>query len=112
MLIVSRAEFFQYLGLVAIIYALTRTLYRVVENVGIFWFEWYSQLNFRDYGSWAVVTGGTDGMGMCYVEEFARRGLNVVCISNEKHKFESQKKYIEQKYSPIKARFIYADFNG
>lgn len=106
------SEFFQYLGLLTLTYAIVRTLYSVFMNVGVFWFEWFGQLNFREYGSWAVITGGTDGMGKCYVTELAKRGLNVVVISNEKHKFDSQKKYIEEKYAPVKAKFIYADFTG
>ena len=32
------------------------------------------------YGKWAVVTGCTQGIGRSYVEELAKRGMNVVLI--------------------------------
>ena len=32
------------------------------------------------YGEWAVVTGCTQGIGKCYAEELAQKGLNIVLI--------------------------------
>lgn len=104
-------EYFQYIGLIAITYALMKIVYKILRNLGIFWFGWYGQIDFRQYGTWAVVTGGTDGMGRVFVEEFAQRGLNVVVISNEREKFANQKKSLEERYS-IETKFIYADFSG
>lgn len=36
----------------------------------------------KDYGEWAIVTGGSDGIGRGYALELAKRGLNVVGITN------------------------------
>ena len=38
------------------------------------------------YGKWAVVTGCTQGIGRSYVEELAKRGMNVVLISRTEEK--------------------------
>ncbi|MBD5206961.1 MAG: SDR family NAD(P)-dependent oxidoreductase [Bacteroidales bacterium] len=34
-------------------------------------------------GKWAVVTGGSSGIGLCFSQELARRGCSVVMVSNE-----------------------------
>ncbi|XP_052579803.1 very-long-chain 3-oxoacyl-CoA reductase isoform X2 [Peromyscus californicus insignis] len=37
-------------------------------------------------GEWAVVTGGTDGIGKSYAEELAKRGMKIVLISRSQDK--------------------------
>jgi len=37
-------------------------------------------------GEWAVVTGGTDGIGKSYAEELAKHGMKVVLISRSQDK--------------------------
>uniref|UniRef100_A0A2K6N699 Very-long-chain 3-oxoacyl-CoA reductase n=1 Tax=Rhinopithecus bieti TaxID=61621 RepID=A0A2K6N699_RHIBE len=39
-------------------------------------------------GEWAVVTGGTDGIGKSYAEELAKRGMKVVLISRSQDKLD------------------------
>ncbi|RTG90748.1 uncharacterized protein DC041_0010370, partial [Schistosoma bovis] len=34
-------------------------------------------------GEWAVVTGGSSGIGEAYAEELAKEGLNIMLISND-----------------------------
>lgn len=46
------------------------------------------------YGSWAVVTGATDGIGKAYAKEFARKGLNVFLISRSADKLKETKNEI------------------
>lgn len=47
------------------------------------------------YGSWAVVTGATDGIGKEYAKELARKGLNVLIISRSADKLKDTKSEIE-----------------
>uniref|UniRef100_A0A8D0TYR5 Very-long-chain 3-oxoacyl-CoA reductase n=1 Tax=Sus scrofa TaxID=9823 RepID=A0A8D0TYR5_PIG len=39
-------------------------------------------------GEWAVVTGGTDGIGKSYAEELAKRGMKIVLISRSQDKLD------------------------
>ncbi|KAF7695285.1 testosterone 17-beta-dehydrogenase 3 [Silurus meridionalis] len=52
---------------------------------------------FTSMGKWAVITGGSGGIGKAYAEEFARLGLNVVIISRSKEKLDKSARDIEIK---------------
>ncbi|CAG0915984.1 unnamed protein product [Notodromas monacha] len=61
------------------------------------------------FGKWAVVTGATDGIGKAYVQELARKGLNVVLISRSKDKLEKVAKEIENEFR-VETKIIDVDF--
>ncbi|XP_053690807.1 inactive hydroxysteroid dehydrogenase-like protein 1 [Sabethes cyaneus] len=63
------------------------------------------------YGPWAVVTGATDGIGKCYAEILARKGLNILLISRTESKLIKVAYEIEQKYG-VKTRWIAIDFSN
>ncbi|KAH9519178.1 hypothetical protein Btru_074910 [Bulinus truncatus] len=65
--------------------------------------------NLRKAGSWAVVTGCTDGIGKAYAEQLAARGLNIVLISRTLSKLTDLAKELEEKYK-VKTLVIAADF--
>ena len=50
------------------------------------------------YGEWAVVTGCTQGIGKCYAEELAQKGLNIVLISRNRSKLETVANQLQQNY--------------
>ena len=54
------------------------------------------------YGQWAVVTGCTQGIGKSYVEELAKKGMNLVLISRNQSKLECLEKQIKSNYKGIK----------
>ncbi|XP_072447887.1 17-beta-hydroxysteroid dehydrogenase type 3 isoform X1 [Chiloscyllium punctatum] len=68
---------------------------------------------FRSLGEWAVITGGTDGIGKAYAHEFAKRGLSIVLISRTKEKLIKVANEIEQasgrKVKTIQVNFIKRD---
>ncbi|NXX80186.1 HSDL1 protein, partial [Urocolius indicus] len=64
----------------------------------------------KQYGKWAVVTGGTDGIGKAYAEELAKRGVNVILISRNKDKLEAVSRSISETYK-VETDFIVADFS-
>jgi 17beta-estradiol 17-dehydrogenase / very-long-chain 3-oxoacyl-CoA reductase len=37
----------------------------------------------KRYGdnSWVVITGATSGIGLCYAEELAKKGFNIILVS-------------------------------
>ncbi|XP_066995364.2 inactive hydroxysteroid dehydrogenase-like protein 1 [Anabrus simplex] len=62
------------------------------------------------FGSWAVVTGSTDGIGKAYALELAKRGVNIVLISRNQNKLQDVAKEIESKCN-VKTKIIVADFS-
>ena len=43
-------------------------------------------IDIKKYGSWAVITGGSDGIGKAYALELAKRGLNILVIARTEKK--------------------------
>lgn len=46
------------------------------------------KVDFKKYGSWGVVTGATDGIGLEYARKLAKKGLNVVLIGRSQLKLQ------------------------
>nr|XP_029534432.1 testosterone 17-beta-dehydrogenase 3-like isoform X3 [Oncorhynchus nerka] len=72
---------------------------------------WFPQPEsfFTSMGEWAVVTGGSDGIGRAYAFELAGRGLNVVILSRTKDKLDRVALEIEETTGQ-KVKVIVADF--
>ncbi|KAL0979126.1 hypothetical protein UPYG_G00181070 [Umbra pygmaea] len=73
-----------------------------------FWFPQPASF-FKSMGEWAVVTGGSDGIGRAYSFELARRGLNVVILSRTKDKLHRVALEIEESTGQ-KVKVIVANF--
>lgn len=58
---------------------------------------------------WAVVTGGTDGIGLAYAKELAGLGFNICLISRNSEKLETVSGDIRDKYN-VQTRWVQADF--
>jgi short-subunit dehydrogenase len=57
-------------------------------------------LKFREkYGPYALVAGGSDGLGAAYAEALAQRGLNLVLMAREKKRLEATANRLKEKYS-------------
>lgn len=61
-------------------------------------------------GTWAVITGASDGIGKAFAFQLAQRGFSIVLIARNKDKLDSVQKEIKEKYSNIKTRVVVADF--
>lgn len=70
-----------------------------------------SSIRLKEMGSWAVVTGATDGIGKAYAKALAKKGLNVVLVSRTRSKLEEVAKEIESE-SKVQTRIITADFTA
>merc|ERR1719204_504114 len=55
--------------------------------------------NLRDYGSWAIVTGSTHGIGKSIAKELAKRSINLILISRSEEKLSLVTKEITDKYN-------------
>lgn len=67
--------------------------------------------NWEKYGknSWAVVTGGSDGIGFGFAREFARRGLNIVLVSRTESKLKEKCAEITKEFPNVKASYAVID---
>ncbi|XP_058825407.1 inactive hydroxysteroid dehydrogenase-like protein 1 [Topomyia yanbarensis] len=72
---------------------------------------WREKLPIR-YGPWAVITGATDGIGKCYAEKLAEKGLKILLISRTESKLIKVAHELEKKYD-VETKWIAVDFaNG
>ncbi|TPX11781.1 uncharacterized protein E0L32_007518 [Thyridium curvatum] len=61
-----------------------------------------SGTNLRKYGkkgTWAVVTGASDGLGKEFATQLAAKGFNLVLVSRTRAKLETLSKDLEQKFA-------------
>jgi 17beta-estradiol 17-dehydrogenase / very-long-chain 3-oxoacyl-CoA reductase len=74
--------------------------------------RWSSRLgvDLRTLGSWAVVTGATDGIGLEYARQLAQKAqLNIVLISRSQEKLDRVAREIERE-SNVTTKCIAVDF--
>ena len=67
----------------------------------------------KRYGhrSWALVTGSTDGIGMCFSQQLAKRGYNVIVSGRTAEKVEKRVKELENAYPKVQVKGIVVDFS-
>ncbi|XP_048452547.1 inactive hydroxysteroid dehydrogenase-like protein 1 [Rhincodon typus] len=63
----------------------------------------------KHFGKWALVTGGTDGIGKAYAEELACQGINLILISHDRSKLEATATAISDTFN-VETIIIEADF--
>lgn len=65
----------------------------------------------KKYGSWAVVTGGTDGIGLAYAKQLLKAGLDVIIISRTQSKLEDTVAALSAKFPARQVKSIQFDFS-
>nr|GMD76183.1 very-long-chain 3-oxoacyl-CoA reductase 1-like [Ipomoea batatas] len=68
--------------------------------------------NLKNYGSWALVTGATDGIGKGFAFQLARKGLNLVLVGRSPEKLKDVSDSIEAKYGQTRIKSVVVDFSG
>ncbi|WOL04157.1 hypothetical protein Cni_G12878 [Canna indica] len=68
--------------------------------------------NLRRYGSWAVVTGSTDGIGKAFALQFARKGLNLVLVGRSPDKLRDVSDAVRAKNPAARVETVVIDFAG
>jgi 17beta-estradiol 17-dehydrogenase / very-long-chain 3-oxoacyl-CoA reductase len=98
-----------YLGLIRIIYECYNLTYQKFFANDRSKLELYNKYG---EGSWAIITGSTDGIGLGFAKYLASKGFNLVCISRKKEKLEAKEKEIREyaKGENIKIKNIVKDF--
>ncbi|XP_061191226.1 very-long-chain 3-oxoacyl-CoA reductase-like [Saccostrea echinata] len=102
------SAYFATIGFVTASYIAFKAAFNVIKILKFLVFA--GSTNFKKLGSWAVVTGSTDGIGKAYAKELAKRGVNIVLISRSEAKLQEVANEIE-KESKVQTRIIVADFS-
>ena len=64
---------------------------------------------FKDkYGPWALVTGGTSGIGAEFVDQLAEKGLNIVLVARRQNLLDEKTAELKNKYG-VEVKSIQAD---
>lgn len=61
------------------------------------------------YGPWALITGGTSGIGLALAGELANRGLNLILVARNSVKLGEKERQLKEKHKNIKVVSIQAD---
>ena len=60
----------------------------------------YDDETFRDrFGPWAVIAGGSDGIGAAFAATLVRRGINLVLVARDEAKLSKTAALLREKYS-------------
>ncbi|KAL3636654.1 Very-long-chain 3-oxoacyl-CoA reductase 1 [Castilleja foliolosa] len=68
--------------------------------------------NLKKYGSWALITGPTDGIGKAFAFQLARKGLNLILVGRNPNKLDEVSGSIKSKYGSIQIKSVVVDFSG
>ncbi|KAI6085709.1 short chain dehydrogenase [Hypoxylon rubiginosum] len=63
-------------------------------------------------GTWAVVTGASDGLGKEFATQLAAKGFNLVLISRTLSKLEALSQELESKFSGLQTKVLDMDFTA
>jgi 17beta-estradiol 17-dehydrogenase / very-long-chain 3-oxoacyl-CoA reductase len=64
------------------------------------------------YGSWALVTGATDGIGKAFAYQLASKGLNLVLVSRNHNKLKTVLKEIQADFPYTHIKIVPLDFSN
>ncbi|PIN17796.1 17 beta-hydroxysteroid dehydrogenase type 3, HSD17B3 [Handroanthus impetiginosus] len=68
--------------------------------------------NLKKYGSWALITGPTDGIGKAFAFQLADKGLNLVLVGRNPDKLNEVLEAIKSKSRSIQIETVVMDFAG
>lgn len=58
-----------------------------------------------------MITGATDGIGKCYAQNLAAKGLNIALLSRSRQKLDRVGDELEKSYG-VQTKRVVVDFNG
>ncbi|XP_050206560.1 very-long-chain 3-oxoacyl-CoA reductase 1-like [Mercurialis annua] len=68
--------------------------------------------NLKKYGSWALITGPTDGIGKAFAFQLAKKGLNLVLVGRNPDKLKDVSDSIMSKHGNVQIKSVVVDFSG
>ncbi|XP_037497766.1 very-long-chain 3-oxoacyl-CoA reductase 1 isoform X1 [Jatropha curcas] len=71
------------------------------------------QKNLKEkYGSWALITGATDGIGKAFAKQLAKQGLNLILVSKTLDKLKKVSNEIQEEFPNTKIKIVDFDFSS
>lgn len=67
--------------------------------------------NLKIYGSWALITGATDGIGKAFAHQLAQHGLNLILVSRNHNKLEKISNEIQAENPNTQINIVEYDFS-
>lgn len=83
-------------------------LYRIIEEIYLL-----KELDLSaryGKGSWAFITGSTDGIGLGYAKGLAKRGFNIILTGRNQEKLTQRATEIKELYKSVQVKTIQVDF--
>ncbi|KAM0001342.1 putative very-long-chain 3-oxoacyl-CoA reductase [Helianthus debilis subsp. tardiflorus] len=68
--------------------------------------------NLKNYGSWALITGATDGIGKAFAFQLAQKGLHLILVSRNQAKLNQVSNEILSVYPSTKIKIFAIDFSS
>ncbi|CAL4107142.1 unnamed protein product, partial [Meganyctiphanes norvegica] len=111
---VSTLSWFNWLlwavGAILVLYKSSLFLWEVLEAFRIHVLSRFQDKKLtQTYGEWAVVTGGSDGIGKGYARELARGGMKVILVARNKDKLNKVAQEISTEFG-VETSIVVADF--
>src|SRR5882757_6403434 len=63
----------------------------------------------QQYGPWALIAGGSDGVGAAFAREVASRGVNLVLIGRRLGPLDDMSSELRSAHSGLQVRIVPAD---
>ncbi|XP_063145703.1 very-long-chain 3-oxoacyl-CoA reductase [Candoia aspera] len=101
---------FYWIGVLVVGYYFFSMLFKLVGTIRL-WLLDNSAILDPYRGTWAVITGATDGIGKAYAEALAKHGMKVVLISRSQEKLDKIASEIKSKFK-VETKTIVADFSN
>ena len=99
-----------YAGIIYLLKLAVYWLWNINDGLKAYVYPKIFSIDYRQkYGEWAVITGCTQGIGKCYAEEMAKKGLNVVLVSRTKSKLDNLASELSKKYGTFSITFHFND---
>ncbi|GFU38017.1 very-long-chain 3-oxoacyl-CoA reductase-A [Nephila pilipes] len=107
--VILNCSFLKWVGLLVVSIKISKLLFIISRKFYFRTKELCGYSPWKNIGKWAVVTGGSEGIGKAYAEELAARGFNICLISRNFEKLNFAAKEIAENYK-ISTKTIVVDF--
>lgn len=83
-------------------------IYRIVEEIYIL--KEFNLIERYGKGSWAAITGCTDGIGLEFAIQLAKRGFNIVMLARNREKMNEKEELIKRANPNVQVMKLLIDF--